>query len=133
MRGRLGLPALLREVVLQPQLLELMAQAARIGCIIFPPVPAFYSRPATLDDLVNGTVGRVLARMGFENRLYYRWLGMKQAAELHAVVGGVAGDEIAAILLIDLDQVVGPLQDGQGLEVDFMGMIGGVLGDDLHG
>jgi 4-hydroxy-3-polyprenylbenzoate decarboxylase len=54
-----------------------MAQAARIGCVLFPPVPAFYSRPQTIDDIVNGTVGRILARLGFENDLYYRWQGMR--------------------------------------------------------
>ena len=70
---------MVRETPLHLGHLELMAQAARIGCIIFPPVPAFYSRPQTLDDIVNGTVGRVLARMGFENELYHRWLGMREA------------------------------------------------------
>jgi 4-hydroxy-3-polyprenylbenzoate decarboxylase len=77
-----GRPVLLlvRETPLHLGHLELMTQAARIGCIIFPPVPAFYSRPQTVEDVVNGTVGRVLARMGFENELYYRWLGMREVA-----------------------------------------------------
>lgn len=74
-----GRPVLLmvRETPLHLGHLELMAKAARTGYIIFPPVPAFYSRPQTLDDLVNGTVGRVLARIGLDNDLYYRWLGMR--------------------------------------------------------
>ncbi len=72
---------MVRETPLHLGHLELMAQAARIGCIIFPPVPAFYSQPKTLDDIVNGTVGRVLARMGVENELYYRWLGMREATK----------------------------------------------------
>lgn len=71
---------LVRETPLHLGHVELLAQAARIGCIIFPPAPAFYSRPRTVDDIVNGTVGRVLARMGFENDLYHRWLGMRDAA-----------------------------------------------------
>lgn len=77
-----GRPVLLvvRETPLHLGHLELMAQAARLGCIIFPPVPAFYGRPQTVDDIVNSTVGRVLTRMGFENDLYYRWLGMREAA-----------------------------------------------------
>ncbi len=72
-----------RETPLHLGHIELMAQAARIGCIIFPPVPAFYSRPRTIDDIVNGLVGRMLARLGFENDLYYRWLGIprKKTAE----------------------------------------------------
>jgi 4-hydroxy-3-polyprenylbenzoate decarboxylase len=78
-----GRPVLLmvRETPLHLGHLELLVQAARIGCIIFPPVPAFYSQPKTLDDIVNGTVGRVLARLGFANELYYRWLGMREAAK----------------------------------------------------
>jgi flavin prenyltransferase len=76
-----GRPVLLlvRETPLHLGHLELMVQAARIGCILFPPVPAFYSRPATVDDIVNGTVGRVLARMGFENDLHFRWPGLREA------------------------------------------------------
>jgi len=76
-----GRPVLLmvRETPLHLGHLELMTQAAAIGCIIFPPVPAFYSRPSSVDDIVNGTVGRVLARMGFENELYYHWAGMRGA------------------------------------------------------
>ncbi|MCU0508585.1 MAG: UbiX family flavin prenyltransferase [Anaerolineae bacterium] len=76
-----GRPVLMmvRETPLHLGHLELMTQAARIGYIIFPPVPAFYSRPQTLDDMVNGTVGRVLARIGIDNDLYYRWLGMRDA------------------------------------------------------
>jgi len=72
-----GRPVLLmvRETPLHLGHLELMAQATRIGCVIFPPVPAFYGRPSTLNDIVNGTVGRMLARIGFENELYQRWLG----------------------------------------------------------
>jgi 4-hydroxy-3-polyprenylbenzoate decarboxylase len=74
-----GRPVLLvvRETPLHLGHLELMAQAARIGCVIFPPVPAFYSRPQTIDDIVDGTVGRVLARLGFDNDLYYEWKGMR--------------------------------------------------------
>jgi 4-hydroxy-3-polyprenylbenzoate decarboxylase len=76
-----GRPVLLmvRETPLHLGHIELMAQAAKIGCVIFPPAPAFYSRPKTLDDIVNGTVGRILARIGFDNDLYYRWLGMREA------------------------------------------------------
>jgi 4-hydroxy-3-polyprenylbenzoate decarboxylase len=74
-----GRPVVLvvRETPLHLGHIELMAQAARIGCVLFPPVPAFYSRPQTIDDIVNGTVGRILARLGFENDLYYRWQGMR--------------------------------------------------------
>ena len=54
-----------------------MMQATEMGAVIMPPVPEFYGRPQTLDDVVDDTVGRVLLRLGFENDLYTRWLGMK--------------------------------------------------------
>ncbi len=74
-----GRPVLLmvRETPLHVGHLQLMLQAAQIGCVIFPPVPAFYSRPQTLDDIVRGTVGRMLARIGLDNELYYRWTGVQ--------------------------------------------------------
>lgn len=65
-----------RETPLHLGHLRLMTQAAESGAVIFPPVPAWYGRPKTLDDVINGTVGRVLLRLGLENDLYTRWLGM---------------------------------------------------------
>lgn len=81
---------LVREAPLHLGHLRLMVQAAEIGCVIFPPVPAFYARPQTIDDVVDGTVGRVLARMGLENDLYYHWRGLREAvaARPRAVVAG---------------------------------------------
>ncbi|MBI5713561.1 MAG: UbiX family flavin prenyltransferase [Chloroflexi bacterium] len=74
-----GRPLLLmvRETPLHRGHIRLMAQAAESGAIIFPPVPAFYSKPKTIDDIVNGTVGRALARLGIENEAYTEWKGMK--------------------------------------------------------
>ena len=74
-----GRPLLLvvRETPLHLGHLRLMQQVAEMGGIIFPPVPAFYARPQTVDDIVDGTVGRVLARLGIENELYFRWAGTR--------------------------------------------------------
>ncbi len=55
--------------------LRLMERAAEIGAVIFPPIPAFYTKPSTIDDIVDNTVGRVLARLGIENFLYRKWEG----------------------------------------------------------
>jgi len=73
-----GRPLLLvfREAPLHAGHIRLMALAAKAGATLFPPVPAFYSRPQTVDDIVNETVGRVLRRIGFDNDLYTRWLGL---------------------------------------------------------
>jgi 4-hydroxy-3-polyprenylbenzoate decarboxylase len=64
-----------RETPLHLGHLRLMVQVAEMGGIIFPPVPALYARPQTVDELVDNTVGRVLARLGIENELYARWRG----------------------------------------------------------
>lgn len=64
-----------RETPLHLGHLRLMVQAAELGAVIFPPVPAFYAHPHTLEDMVEQTVGRVLARLGFSNALYRPWAG----------------------------------------------------------
>lgn len=69
---------LLRETPLHIGHLRLMTQAAENGAIIMPPAPAFYGRPKTVDDIINGTVGRTLARIGIQNTLYFEWLGMSK-------------------------------------------------------
>jgi len=69
-----------RETPLHLGHLRLMTQAAEIGAVILPPVPAFYSHPQTVDDIINGTVGRVLLRLGIDNDLYFTWLGLKGKA-----------------------------------------------------
>lgn len=69
-----------RETPLHVGHLRLMTQAAEIGAVILPPVPAFYSRPQSVDDIINGTVGRVLLRLGIDNDLYFTWLGLKGKA-----------------------------------------------------
>jgi 4-hydroxy-3-polyprenylbenzoate decarboxylase len=55
--------------------LRLMSEAANAGAIIFPPVPAFYIRPSSMDDIINNTIGRIMARLGIENDLYQEWHG----------------------------------------------------------
>ena len=62
-----------REAPLHYGHLRLMGLAARAGAIIFPPVPAFYGRPQSSDEIINGLVGRVLLRLGIENDLYTPW------------------------------------------------------------
>ena len=70
-----GRPLILvvRETPLHLGHLRLMTRAAEIGAIIFPPVPAFYRQPQTIDEIIDDTVGRVLARIGLDNDLYARW------------------------------------------------------------
>jgi 4-hydroxy-3-polyprenylbenzoate decarboxylase len=72
-----GRPLLLavRETPLHVGHLRLMTRAAEMGAIIFPPVPGFYHRPTTLDDIIDQTVGRMLARMGITDKLHLPWEG----------------------------------------------------------
>lgn len=64
-----------RETPLHYGHLRLMALAARAGAVIYPPVPAFYAEPRSVDDILDQIVGRVLARLGISNDLYPRWKG----------------------------------------------------------
>jgi 4-hydroxy-3-polyprenylbenzoate decarboxylase len=75
-----GRPLLLvvRETPLHVGHLRLMGLAAKAGAIIFPPVPAFYTRPKSVEDIIDNTVGRILARLGIENEAYNEWKGMSE-------------------------------------------------------
>lgn len=72
-----GRPLILavRETPLHAGHLELMQRAARSGAVIFPPVPAFYTHPKNLSEIVDQIVGRLLLRLGIENDLYTPWTG----------------------------------------------------------
>jgi 4-hydroxy-3-polyprenylbenzoate decarboxylase len=54
-----------------------MTAAAEMGAIVMPPVPAFYSRPQTVADMVDHTVGRVLDLFDIESGLMRRWDGKR--------------------------------------------------------
>lgn len=60
LKERRPLVLCVRETPLHLGHLRLMTQAAEIGAVIMPPVPAFYHRPQSLDDVINQTVNRVL-------------------------------------------------------------------------
>lgn len=64
---------MLRETPLHAGHIDLMARADRNGAIIMPPVPAFYSRPATLDDMVTQSVGRCLDLFNIRLPIVKRW------------------------------------------------------------
>lgn len=64
-----------REAPLHVGHLRQLTALAESGAIVFPPVPAFYHRPKTLDDIVNHTVGRVLDRLRIRHDLAPEWAG----------------------------------------------------------
>jgi len=75
LKERRRLVLLVRETPLSEIHLENMLALSRMGAIIAPPVPAFYSNPATIDDLVDHTVGRVLDLFGLDLPSLKRWNG----------------------------------------------------------
>ncbi len=56
-----------------------MLQAAESCAIIMPPVPAFYAKPQTLDDMVSQSVGRCLDLFDIETGLVKHWQGLGKA------------------------------------------------------
>lgn len=64
---------LVRESPLNVIHLENMLKVARAGAVVVPPVPAFYARLESLDDMVNHTVGRLLDLFRIEHSLVRRW------------------------------------------------------------
>jgi 4-hydroxy-3-polyprenylbenzoate decarboxylase len=73
LKERRRLVLLVRETPLHLGHLRTMTQVTEMGAIVMPPVPAFYQKPETLDDVVNQTVGRALDLFGFELGLVKRW------------------------------------------------------------
>jgi 4-hydroxy-3-polyprenylbenzoate decarboxylase len=81
LKERRRLVVVVRECPLHTGHLKLMLRVSEMGAIIFPPVPAFYNNPRTLDDVINHTIGKVLDLFGFEHTLFPRWEGMKIGRE----------------------------------------------------
>ncbi|KAF4784863.1 hypothetical protein HER10_EVM0013365 [Colletotrichum scovillei] len=67
-----------RECPLSGIHLDNMLSLARNGVVIFPPVPAFYQRPATVDDLVEHSVGRMLDLFDLDTGGFERWGGFQR-------------------------------------------------------
>ncbi|WP_086871022.1 UbiX family flavin prenyltransferase [Kosakonia pseudosacchari] len=77
LKERRPLVLCVRETPLHLGHLRLMTQAAELGAVIMPPVPAFYHRPQSLQEVVDQTVNRVLDQFDIElpHDLFTRWQG----------------------------------------------------------
>jgi 4-hydroxy-3-polyprenylbenzoate decarboxylase len=73
LKERKKLVLVVRETPLHLGHLEAMASLTRMGAVIFPPVPAFYHRPKTLNDIINQTVTRILDQFDIDVELFHRW------------------------------------------------------------
>src|SRR6202795_2549435 len=75
LKERRKLVLAVRETPLHGGHLRTLTTLADIGAIVAPIVPAFYSRPKTVDDIINHTVGRLLDQFGIETKVVKRWEG----------------------------------------------------------
>ena len=85
LKERRRLVLMVRETPFNLAHLRNMTSVTEMGCIIFPPLPSFYHRPASIADMVEHTVDRVVDLLGIENTHAARWGGMK--AEQNDVAG----------------------------------------------
>ena len=67
---------MVRETPLHKGHLRLMIKAADLGALILPPVPAFYHRPTTIQDIINQSLGKALDYFGIDHQLFCRWQGV---------------------------------------------------------
>jgi 4-hydroxy-3-polyprenylbenzoate decarboxylase len=74
LKERRKLVILPRETPLSEIHLENMLRLTKMGVIILPPMPAFYNKPETVDDIINHTIARTLDQYGIDNQLTKRWL-----------------------------------------------------------
>ena len=80
-KERRQLLLLVRETPLHIGHLRNMEKLCEMGAIIMPPVPAFYYKPQTIQDIVDHTVGKILDLFGIEHTLFQRWSGMAKRDE----------------------------------------------------
>jgi flavin prenyltransferase len=76
LKDRRPLVLVVRETPLHQGHLELMHRAAAMGAIILPPMPAFYHRPQTIQDLIHQTLGKILDCFHIPHQLFPRWGGL---------------------------------------------------------
>jgi len=79
LKERRPLVLMAREAPLHLGHLRSMAAVTEIGAIVYPPVPAFYARPSSLEEMVDQTLGRVLDLFDIQTGVVSRWEGLNPA------------------------------------------------------
>ncbi len=67
-----------RETPLHTGHCQLLHEAAKMGAVLVPPMPAFYNHPESVDDIINHTVGRLLDLFAIDSGLVKRWKGTER-------------------------------------------------------
>jgi polyprenyl P-hydroxybenzoate/phenylacrylic acid decarboxylase-like protein len=62
-----------RETPLSPIHLENLLKLSQLGVSVLPAIPGFYSRPKTIEDLIDHTIGKILDQFGVQHSLFPRW------------------------------------------------------------
>lgn len=91
LKERRRLVLMVRETPLHLGHLRSMAAVTEAGAVIFPPVPAFYARPVSIEDMVDQTLGRVLDLFGLDAPDLRRWDPRRERESRHG-----AADESSA-------------------------------------
>lgn len=78
LKERRKLVLMIRETPLHLGHLRLMTQVTETGAVLVPPMPAFYHRPATIEDIVMQTVNKALDQFDLELDLFKRWTGNEE-------------------------------------------------------
>jgi len=75
LKERRRLVLMVRETPLHAGHIRSLAAVTEAGAIVYPPVPAFYARPASIEEMIDHTLGRVLDLFGIDARTVRRWQG----------------------------------------------------------
>ena len=81
LKERRRLVLMVRETPYHAGHIDLMRRATEAGAIIFPPMPAFYAKPKSIEELVRHSVGRALDLFGIEHDEIKRWMGPDGSAD----------------------------------------------------
>lgn len=84
LKERRRLVMMVRETPLHAGHIRSLAAVTEAGAIVYPPVPAFYARPASIEEMVDHTLGRVLDLFGIETGAVRRWGGVAEALRTQA-------------------------------------------------